>query len=120
MIHLIDKSALVAEIERRNEILVDKMNRLYYASNYNEWEVVVKEYRSLISFINTLEVKEEFKIGETQIYLEDDGGEPPYDGKQWLDLSCTEYEIPEDIFKDGDDVEIIIRKKKGENYGYSH
>lgn len=60
-------------------------------------------------------MKEEFKIGETQIYLEDDGGEPPYDGKQWLDLSCTEYEIPSDKFKDGDNVEIIIRKaQKGE------
>ena len=50
------------------------------------------------------------KIGETKIYLDDDGGEPPYDGKQWLDLSCTEYEIPKDRFNDGDDVEILIRK----------
>lgn len=65
--------------------------------------------------IDTLEVKEEFKIGETQIYLEDDGGELPYDGKQWLDLSCREYEIPSDKFKDGDNVEIVIRKtQKGE------
>ena len=55
------------------------------------------------------------KIGESQIYLNDDGGEPPYDGKQWLDLSCTEYEIPSDKFKDGDKIEIFIRKvKKGE------
>ena len=29
---------------------------------------------------------------------------------QWLDLSCVEYEIPKDKFKDGDNVEIIIRK----------
>ena len=65
--------------------------------------------------LNTKQTSEEFKIGETEIYLEDDGGEPPYDGKQWLDLSCTEYEIPEDKFKDGDNVEIIIRKtQKGE------
>lgn len=61
------------------------------------------------------QTSEEIKIGETQIYLDDDGGEPPYDGKQWLDLSCTEYEIPTDKFKDGDKVELIIRKKqKGE------
>ena len=53
---------------------------------------------------------DEAKIGETQIYIEDDGGEPPYDGKQWLDLGCLEYEIPKDKFMDGDDVEIIIRK----------
>ena len=58
---------------------------------------------------------DEVKIGETQIYIEDDGGEPPYDGKQWLDLGCLEYEIPKDNFKDGDDVEVIIRKiRKGE------
>lgn len=61
------------------------------------------------------QTSEEIKIGETQIYLDDDGGEPPYDGKQWLDLSCTEYEIPLDEFIDGDNVEIIIRKtQKGE------
>ena len=61
------------------------------------------------------ESNDEVKIGEAQIYLEDDGGEPPYDGKQWLDLSCTEYEIPKTLFKDGDNVEILIRKaQKGE------
>lgn len=57
----------------------------------------------------------EAKIGETQIYIEDDGGEPPYDGKQWLDLGCLEYEIPKDKFKNWDNVEVIIRKvQKGE------
>lgn len=55
---LIDKDALVAEIERRNEELVHTMNKFYYASNYNEWKSVAKEYRSLVSFIDTLEVKE--------------------------------------------------------------
>ena len=61
------------------------------------------------------QTSEEIKIGETEIYLEDDGRELPYDGKQWLDLSYTEYEIPSDKFKDGDNVEIIIRKvQKGE------
>ena len=71
----------------------------------------------LLMNLDTLEVKEvdEVKIGETQIYLEDDGGEQPYDGKQWFDLSCTEYEIPKALFKDGDNVEIFIRKaQKGE------
>lgn len=62
--------------------------------------------------LNTKQTSEEIKIGETKICLKDDGGEPPYDGKQWLDLSCTEYEIPKDTFKDGDDVELIIRKKQ--------
>ncbi len=34
---------------------------------------------------------------------------------RWLDLSCTEYEIPSGKFKDGDKVEVIIRKtQKGE------
>lgn len=112
MIHLIDKDALVAEIERRI--------KLFGSKNYKCTDRLTVEERlftlnSIKEFIETLEVKEEFKIGETQIYLEDDGGEPPYDGKQWLDLSCTEYEIPEDKFKDGDKVELIIRKaQKGE------
>ena len=62
------------------------------------------------------ESNDEVKIGETQIYLEDDGGEPPYEGKQWLDFSCMEYEIPKTLFKDGDNVEILIRKaQKGKN-----
>lgn len=102
----IPKSALVAEIEK-TKCKVDD------GSSYcNGWQHAL---RLLEIEINTLEVKEEFKIGETQIYLNDDGGEPPYDGKQWLDLSCTEYEIPSDKLKDGDNVEIIIRKaQKGE------
>ena len=70
------------------------------------------EYIRIDAFIdNNSELpNDEVKIGETQIYIEDDGGEPPYDGKQWLDLGCLEYEIPKDKFRDGDDVEIIIRK----------
>ena len=34
------------------------MNKIYYASNYNEWKSVAREYRSLLSFLDTLEVKE--------------------------------------------------------------
>lgn len=52
------------------------------------------------------------KIGETEIYLEDDGGEPPYDGTTWLELTGTEYPIPEDKFKDRDKVDIILLKKQ--------
>ena len=54
---------------------------------------------------------QEVKIGQTKIYLEDDGGEPPYDGKTWLDLESTEYAIPTDKFKEGDEADIILRKK---------
>ena len=63
---------------------------------------------------NLFKSLKKYKHVKDVLDLEDDGGEPPYDGKQWLDLSCTEYEIPSDKFKDGDNVEIIIRKKKGE------
>ena len=104
----ISKSTLMAEIERRLKIL-NKDRDFKYPQ--------IKELEALLSSLNTLELKEvdEVKIGETQIYLEDDGGEQPYDGKQWLDLSCTEYEIPKALFKDGDNVEIFIRKtQKGE------
>lgn len=52
------------------------------------------------------------KIGETEIYLEDDGGEPPYNGTTWLELTGTEYPIPEDKFKDRDKVDIILLKKQ--------
>ena len=111
MAHLIDKDALVAEIERLKTIYNDGEN-IYHIARYN---ILV----DILSFIDTLEVKEvdldEAKIGETQIYIEDDGGEPPYDGKQWLDLGCLEYEIPKGKFKDGDNVEVILRKiRKGE------
>lgn len=56
--NLIDKDALVAEIERRKNKLINTMINFFYASNYNEWESVLNEYKSLISFINTLETKE--------------------------------------------------------------
>lgn len=105
MAQYIDKNALVVEIER--------LHKEHTSKEYCDEAALVLE--DLEDFIDTLDVKEEFKIGETKIYLDDDGGEPPYDGKQWLDLSCTEYEIPSDKFKDGDNVEIIIRKtQKGE------
>ena len=121
---LVGKAALVAEIEKRIEahkslaaMAADKNLRNTLEAN----ELLIRSYRNLIHFINTLEVKwvecgdiqpmsEVVKIGETEIYLEDDGGEPPYDGKQWLDLGCIEHEIPTDKFNDGDIVEILIRK----------
>ena len=121
---LIDKDALVAEIEKRIEVhkslaamAADKNLRNTLEAN----ELLIRNYHNLIHFINTLEVKEvewrdrqsmseAVKIGETEIYLEDDGGEPPYDGKQWLDLGCIEHEIPTDKFNNGDIVEILIRK----------
>ena len=108
MAHLIDKDALVAEIKRRKEHYENiQMIKSGYEDN-------IEDFNELLSFLDNLEVKEadldEAKIGETQIYIEDDGGEPPYDGKQWLDLGCLEYEIPKDKFRDGDNVEIIIRK----------
>lgn len=108
MTHYIDKDAIVAEIEKL-------LNDEFQCSSYDEATGFQNALNLIKSFINTLEAKEEFKIGETEIYLEDDGGEPPYDGKQWLDLGCLEYEIPKDKFKDGDNVEVIIRKaQKGE------
>ena len=101
MAQYINKDTLVSEITKRK-----KRNVLN--------EGAFEEDIDILSFINTLEVKEvdldEAKIGEIQIYIEDDGGEPPYNGKQWLDLGCLEYEIPKDNFKNGDNVEVIIRK----------
>lgn len=52
---------------------------------------------------------EQYKtLGETEIYLEDDGEEPPYT-QEWLDLDTTEFKIP-DGFKAGDKVIVQIRK----------
>lgn len=48
-------------------------------------------------------------LGETEIYLEDDGGEEPYT-QEWLDLATTEFAVPEG-FKPGDKVIVQIRKK---------
>lgn len=47
-------------------------------------------------------------LGETEIYLEDDGGEAPYT-QEWLDLATTEFAVPEG-FKPGDKVFVQIRK----------
>ena len=49
-------------------------------------------------------------LGETEIYLEDDGGEAPYT-QEWLDLATTEFAVPEG-FKPGDKVIVQIRKKQ--------
>lgn len=106
MAHLIDKDALVAEINHHLQFTPEHTNAFIEGEEH--------AYRTILSFLDALEVKEadldEAKIGETQIYIEDDGGELPYDGKQWLDLGCLEYEIPKGKFKDGDNVEVIIRK----------
>ena len=50
-------------------------------------------------------------LGETEIYLEDDGDDPPYT-QEWLDLGTHEFQLPDGVFKPGDKVEILIRKKK--------
>jgi hypothetical protein len=49
-------------------------------------------------------------LGETEIYLEDDGGEAPYT-QEWLDLDSKEFKLP-DWVKQGDKVEILIRRKE--------
>ena len=110
MAQYIDKDALV--------LLIQKIYDNDYKFLPSDIVEGVQSFKDdLLMNLDTLEVKEvdEVKIGETKIYLEDDGGEQPYDSKQWLDLSCTEYEIPKALFKDGDNVEIFIRKaQKGE------
>ena len=50
-------------------------------------------------------------LGETEIYLEDDGEEAPYT-QTWLDLDTTEFAIPEG-FESGDKVIVQIRKIEG-------
>lgn len=111
MAHLIDKDTLVeqANIEITSCRLAAQEGIL---TEFGKGKLEGLE--GIVDFLNTLELKEsdldEAKIGETQIYIEDDGGELPYDGKQWLDLGCLEYKIPKDKFKDGDNVEVIIRK----------
>lgn len=55
MAHYIDKDPLVAEIKRRMKNLTHEMSKFYYASNYNEWKFALNEYKSLMSFINTLD-----------------------------------------------------------------
>ena len=48
---------------------------------------------------------------ETTVYLEDDGGEPPYDGNTWPDIDvCIESLPPDTKFKPGDKIQIIARK----------
>lgn len=58
MTKLIDKDALVEEIKRRIKNTTQEMNKFFYASNYKEWKSEVNAYKSLISYIDTLEIKE--------------------------------------------------------------
>ena len=51
-----------------------------------------------------------YLLGKTEIYLEDDGDDPPYT-QEWLDIGTHEFQLPEGVFKPGDKVEILIRKK---------
>jgi len=59
----ISKSAIVAEIEGKRDMLA---HLKYIASNYNDEKTLfavekqIEQYESLISFIDTLEVKEAF------------------------------------------------------------
>lgn len=63
-----------------------------------------------IALFNIKNLDDNCKImGNTEIYLEDDGEDPPYNQK-WIDLETHEFVIPEG-FKTGDKVEILIRKK---------
>lgn len=89
------------------EVDIEKELREFVIGDIEEYDVEVAKHFYELGLKTNQNI---IKIGETKIYLDDDGGEPPYDGKQWLDLSCTEYEIPKDRFNDGDDVEILIRK----------
>lgn len=49
---LIDKDALVAEIEKRQSIVLDPLNNNIHTKRLEE------TYKSILSFINTLEVKD--------------------------------------------------------------
>ena len=54
----ISKSALVAEIERRISNLDKLGNRLYIETNFPEQYRLIHGYESLLSFLDTIEVKE--------------------------------------------------------------
>lgn len=77
---LIDKDVLLTEIERRMKKLTHSMSKFYYASNYNNWKSVTNEYKRLISFIDTIEVKEvdleNIAAAEWDDYIRRIDGEP--------------------------------------------
>ena len=52
MTQYIDKAAVVAEIERRQSIVLDPLNNNIHTKRLEE------TYKSILSFLNTLEVKE--------------------------------------------------------------
>ena len=52
MAQYIDKDALVAEIEKRQSIVLDPLNNNIHTKRLEE------TYKSILSFLNTLEVKE--------------------------------------------------------------
>lgn len=58
MTQYIDKSAVVAKIKRRIVTITTIMTKFYYAKNYKGWEAMVIAYKDILSFLDTLEVKE--------------------------------------------------------------
>lgn len=57
MVHLIDKDPLVAEIERRIKFQQTCIKTAYRLTGKAEEEIIL-EYNQLLSFLDTLEVKE--------------------------------------------------------------
>jgi len=70
MAHLIDKDALVAEIERKiNGINLDTIEDWRYRL---QWEHDIEVMKNILSLINTLEVKEIDLEKEYKEYVEED------------------------------------------------
>ena len=132
---LIDKDVLVAEIEKRRDNLTSLSescppNTTAKSGFYAQAQTL----EGILSFLNTLEVKEVDLEKEYEEFVVDDpifGNFITNDtmgmelAKHFFELGlkvkqesndCMEYEIPKTLFKDGDNVEILIRKaQKGKN-----
>jgi len=87
---LIDKDAVVAEIERRKEFYetIEKLHPVYESN--------IKDCDDVLSFINTLEVKEEKDFGkqgeqeEPQVYETEDGEVITYSESEGYKYGCED------------------------------
>ncbi len=86
---------------KKNDDYISKSLKSYYGGIFEGLSIALLNIKNLDDNCKVM--------GNTEIYLEDNGDDPPYN-QQWIDLDTHEFVIPEG-FKAGDKVEILIRKK---------
>jgi hypothetical protein len=105
---LIDKDAVVAEINRRINNLEKLGNRLYIETNFPEQYRLIHGYESILSFLDTLEVKEVDLEKELQSFFYPHVSWGDYCKNEQKDIEEWSFKIAKHFF------ELGIKAQKGE------